>query len=463
MVHRADRGHVHRVRVGEAGQVGDDDDHDAIPQIIAANYAYSLGADLVLITQRDDSLRDDIYREIDERAAHRDELRGTNACKALAAIGAILAPDLAFGARSFITFITRGIPYGYFCNTTPSTHLFSSPHLGELIIAGIYWATRSQQCLAAVLVDPGDFPESETPRVATSLARGGVVVEEVVGTSATTEMVRLYMQAYPYDLLFICSHCGEVPGRRLLVSVPDRQGNECILEMEEALQFAAVSFADVPGRDVEVFQLIRPISTNGIPCRTAASDADRYAGVWAHLHRTPRENWKVLFEEKVSHVTHSTAIKVRHGCVMLNLIHVIEVSVSPIIFNNGCVSYYDAAQTLTFAGARSYVGTLAPVSSVAAQRLAETLFQERLRELSLPLALWEVQQRVFPDPNDRTYVHVGCHFVRIVPPRRDVTELVSARLEDALERWQQPSKVGNQCASDMTGMFTRFLHRLLNR
>ncbi len=134
-----------------------------------------------------------------------------------------------------------------------------------------------------------------------------------------------------------------------------------------------------------------------------------------------------------------------------------------IITCNSCVSYYGAAQTLTFAGARAYIGTLAPVSTAAAKELAETIFTEQIKEQSLPLAMWLIQQRIFPNPDDRTYVHVGCHFTRILPPRRDVSALVCTRINKARLRWEQKFMEEGAVRKEKIETFARFLSALLAR
>ena len=55
------------------------DDHAPLAQVIAANYAYSIAADLIKVPQRDEDLRDKIYQEIDASRSFRNENRGIRA------------------------------------------------------------------------------------------------------------------------------------------------------------------------------------------------------------------------------------------------------------------------------------------------------------------------------------------------------------------------------------------------
>ncbi len=423
------------------------DDHDPIAQIIAANYAYSIGADLVLIPERNDTLREQVYARLDQRVAFRGQARGQRAQKSLQAMRDTLEPALKFGPRKFVTFITKGIPYGYFYREAPSTHLFSQPHLGEMINAGIYWSTEEPFTCAAVLIDPGHFHDSETSVVAHTLESEGVVVLKLLDEKANVENTRLFIQAFPYDLLFICSHCGEVAGERLTVRVPDGQGVLHLIEIDQALQFGSMAFSSKPGKLVQVHQLIRPVSIDGIDWHSAGSTLKQhYVSIWEYLLHTPLERWQIVQREEMKHVSHSTAIQLKRGALMLSFVQVIDARVSPIIFNNSCVSFYDAAHTLTFAGARSYVGTLAPVQDADARRLADTIFTSGERKWSLPLALAKTQEQVFSDPDERTYVHIGCHFNAIRTLKTVASIILRRRVVEAKTHWL--SRV-NDVDSDM--------------
>jgi len=118
------------------------------------------------------------------------------------------------------------------------------------------------------------------------------------------------------------------------------------------------------------------------------------------------------------------------------MVQVLDIRVSPIVFNNSCVSFYDAAKTFMFAGARSYIGTLTPVESSAAQKLAELIFVHVDRAVSLPRALYDLQRQVFSDPDDRTYVHVGCHFESLRAPPIPAEPIVRQRVIYAINDWK---------------------------
>jgi len=434
------------------------DDHEGLAQVIAANYAFGIGADLVLIAQRDDSLREQVYAEFDELGAFRGSERGVRAQDCLKSLRSMLQPVLYFGPRKFVTFITRGTPYGYFYREAPSTHLFSYPNLGELINAGIYWATAEPFISAAVLIDPGHFPQSETRAVAASLEADGVCVFQVLDHNANVENTELFVEAFPYDLLFICSHCGEVSGERIALSIPDATGRVHTIEIDEAVEFGSANFSSQPGELVRVNHLLHPVSINGIDWKAASEDIKQhYKGFLDYLINTRRSKWKVLRQAKIKHVPHSTAIILKQGALFLNMLQTIDARVSPIIFNNGCVSFYDAATSLTFAGARSYVGTLAPVETREAKGVAQSIFRDIGRAESLAMALARAQDQVFRDPVDRTYVHVGCHFNSVRPAPPNAQAVVKDRIRVALANWRSRANSVDSKTRERILEFIRFL------
>ena len=434
------------------------DDGDPLIQVIAANYAFSIGADLTLIPQRDDDLRDHIYAEIDARGTFKGKKRGARAHACLTKLRETLGPSLQFGSREFVTFVTRGIPYGYFYREAPATHLLSSAWLGETINAAIYWANNEPSISSAVLIDPEFFAASETPAVDASLKSDGVCVFHLSGEDANTENTEMFIRAFPYDLLFICSHCGEVGGERLTVRILDANGSVRLIEIDEVLQFGSAHFSSQSTDQVTVRQFLRPVTIDGVDWHQAGPELKRqYEAIWNYLRSTSRDRWDIVRRDVVKHVMHSTGIKVNGGVVILNMQQVIDPQVSPIIFNNGCVSFYDAARAMTFAGARAYIGTLTPVETTAAQHVAERVFSDQHRRVSLPSTLATSQADVFNDPDDRTYVHVGCHFEAIRPPTKPAVHTVRRRINVSWENWQSQLDKVNEQKRDQVSAVIRFL------
>lgn len=414
------------------------DDIDGIAQVIAAGYAYAIQADLAVIFQPNASLNERIRQTLNDRLAPCDQPERSSAVDVMADLTHEVRRELRFGQRRFATFITREIPYGYFYPETPSTHIFSNYLLGYMIIASIYSAAEEPHCISAVVVDPGLLDHSERPAILSKLAEGGVCVEDVSGGRATAQFIKLFVEAYPYDLLFFCSHCEEMSGERWSIRVPDSQGGIHLVVVDIAMMFTRLGFSQGLAKEIEVTRHFTPVSINGVPWHDADEGTKRHFGdIWQYLRYKDERQWDVVSKEAVSRVPFTPAIRLKSGAVVLTEIQTIDSQVAPVVINNSCNSFYDAAGSLIFAGARSYVGTLASIDSEDAQRLAEILFEDETRAYCLPLALWMAQRKVFGNPEDRTYVHVGCHFtfLRFPGERRD--SVVQHRIENALHLWRQ--------------------------
>jgi hypothetical protein len=439
------------------------DDHDGISQVIAANFAYANDADLILIPERDDTLRDQIYMEVDARSNYRGQGRGEKAEKSLHELASLLRPTLDFGVRKLATFITRGIPYGYFYHDAVSTHLFSQPQLGETISAGIYWASSHSFICTAALIDPGFFADSETAFIRKVLEDEGVHTFPLLNQHANVEDTSMLIRAFPYDLLYVCTHCGEVPGHRLTVRLPDGDGNLHVVEIERALSIGSAKYTGESNK-VQIHALVRPLSIDGTEWHSAPDDVKQhYTSLWKELTDGDQKNWEVLSETRIERVSQSTAIRVRGpspqypGFIMLTFLHNLDARTMPVVFNNSCVSFFEGAQTFTFAGSRAYVGTLAPVEDHSAKQLAESFFDSPMRAVSIPFALAEAQNAVFPDPADRTYVAVGCHFCRLQTPKIFARQFSEHRLSMTLADWKRVARQSQEPQKSRVMEFVRFL------
>lgn len=433
------------------------DDDQTLSHIVAANYAFSIGADLVSLPPRANTMREAAYGAIDARSTHNGTGRGLRAGKTLEEIDEELRPALELGRRTFVTFITKGLPYGYFYREGPSTHLLASSMFNS-IVTGIHAARHSSATTCALLIDPGDFADSETPEIARTFREQGTVVVELPRDAATVNNARLFIGGLPYDLLFICSHCGELDGTRVVWRVPDRNGIDRMVEVD--IVAAVLSNPRMKnGTEMVLFsELFIPISVDGTDW--FAVPADLRTDFWDFMEA--EEDFRkrdIVRSRQVERVAHSTAIKLHDGNLSLSMD--IEVGTSPIVFNNSCVSFFDAADALTHAGARGYIGTLAPVEDRYARDIAiEVIGSEESRK-SLPLALYHAQRKRSADQPDLIYVHVGCHFNRVSPPGDRAHDRQIERVREALGRWRGFLPVATGHARDQAQELVEFLSGIL--
>lgn len=434
------------------------DDDDQMSHVVAANYAFSIGADLLVLPPRKDNFREAVYAAIDARYAHRGTEQGHRAENALRELEQELRPLLDFGRRRFVTFITNGFPYGYFYRAAPTTHLFSS-NLCNIIVSGIYWARYAPSTVCALLIDPGHFRDSETDEIATVFRKQSCVVVEVRNERATVQNARLLISGLPYDFLFICSHCGEVGGTRIAVRMPDQQGVARLVEFDTVMAVASDPHEKDGTEVVLLNELFIPVAVDGTAWFSLPGDMRTHFWKFLQSQKEPTER-DVVRRDPVARVAHSTAIKLHDGNLLLNMMQDIDVSVSPIVFNNSCVSFFDAAQTLTHAGARGYIGTLAPVDDQYAREIAKVVIGGAECRVSFPLALHRAQAALGADGSERIYIHVGCHFNRLSRRNHGAVGVHAARIRQARLRWLAVADRASGYERDHALELAEFLGRL---
>lgn len=432
--------HGARASLSNSGHVVFVEESDDLVPVIAANYAYSINAGLQIIPPVGKTDVDHVYDELLYRSAFRGTTRGQEAHETLQQRAATYEGGMGGTRLRFATFITRGIPYGYFFPDFPSTHLFSYPDLGLQLFAGIFHASRIKSTRSAVLLDPGDFEDTETELIRGNLGTKGVRVKTLKGDAARVYNVRNHIQYYPYDLLYICSHARVMDGRRLKIRFNDSNGNPHLIVVDHAAGFAPNGEGSGVQAKIEVLDFIRFVELDGAEWgHNEAKGKIGSGAVMQDFMKISTLKWDVIEGEDIPYVRDCVALKMTdHYCLML--FHAIADGELPVVFNNACSSLYNFAQVFLFAGARAYVGTVAPVDNSVAKRVGEEVFRHLGDGKTLPLALWEAQRNICPDWRDRSYVHVGCDKSYILSPDFKVSDYIDLRLQTALARWMDKRK-----------------------
>jgi hypothetical protein len=126
-----------------------------LSEVIAANYAFALGAGLHLIPQTADPVAEDILERF-YSVMDQTRMAATDALTELKAKLRDRCGPIAIPPGGSITFVTRRLPYGFAFPEVPSTHLFAYPDLGISIINGFSAEQPEAAGVGvAVLVDPG--------------------------------------------------------------------------------------------------------------------------------------------------------------------------------------------------------------------------------------------------------------------------------------------------------------------
>jgi hypothetical protein len=409
------------------------EDDDEFAQLLAANYAFALGASMCLVAALPKEDAEDIlerfYTVSDDRSAS-----ATTLLEGLRSELRQRAGLLPLPSRGAITFITKSIPWGFAFPELPSTHLFSRPDLGIAMINGLAAEQPTSSGIrVAAIVDPGKVDSAEITPALNELTRRGVVATALRGSQATVHRVTQTVEHLPYDVLLISTHCGDAAGWRWTYEFTDSEGRARTLITE-----IAIGVQVVPGQDdLRVAQFERFVALDGVDWNDPVKKKSLYVGTAMRDFMRLREQHALdpVFKEPVSRVLGSMAL----GMADNNYIafpQSVASAGSPIIVNNACASWHRLAGTFTFGNARAYIGTLFPVLDPEAQEIIDRVFGKYFGR-PLAVALWRAQNDVAGQGVRRPYVMVGCHFQAFRVAGGDNGAYIAAQLQSALEDWNR--------------------------
>jgi hypothetical protein len=332
----------------------------------------------------------------------------------------------------YATFFTEGIPYTLILgNTIPCSYvnLSISP---DLFVLNCILFDRIERFRSAVVFSPVFFKDEETEWLCDFLGRSSYYVRKLTGQEATLANFDFHAQFFPYDILHICSHGGEVEGYAVSDKFTDEKGNIHTVEYDEV-----IGYTPAPDEDglVEVHRKALPRKLDGL--------------AWMSQELLNLNLPMYVFKDMWQNILHSaemdsTAERAKKGPIPMSCaiacsdsIHQGEFSIlashtSPIIFNNTCWSWHEVSLFFLACGASGYIGTLWDIRNADAVIGAQT-FYANLFSGSVLKALHQALRAINASESKDIYIYWGLHFTRVSPgrssaesQRRVFSELVGA-------------------------------------
>jgi hypothetical protein len=333
-----------------------------------------------------------------------------------------------------ITFITSGLPFGFAIPEVPSTHLFRYPDLGSAIING--FAAEQPEAPGiqfGLLVDPETTDSQEIGAVETTLGPRGAFLRTYYGPGANVSDVIRAIELFPYDLLIIATHCGDVSGYRWTYEFKDSESYDRKFVVDIAFGVGQRSDPNI----LAVTPFIRFDSLDGVDWSNSVAKANLYVGtaITDFLSRTRNHELEPVKKEAAERVFGSAALKMHDGNLIL-LPTPLGDEGTPIVINDACVSWHRLANRFSFCNARAYIGTLFPVTPSEAQEVVVTLIRKHFTK-PLPAALWSTQRSVYGTSTRRPYVTTGVYTQWLRARRQDVIGHLVTRLSRSLAGWQK--------------------------
>jgi hypothetical protein len=363
--------------------------------------------------------------------------------------------SISFGQFEYATFFTAGLPYSLILeDIIPCTHVHLSLKPDLFILNSILFRD-GQRFGSAVVFSPIFFSDEETSWLCEFFVRNRYYLRPLVAQNASLATFDFHAQYFPYDLLHICTHGGEVDGYAMSEQFTDRDGKTHTVEFEEVI--GVTPAPDKPGM-VAVHRKVFPRTLDGLGWM---SPELKKHGLPSHVSL---DMWKCMLESMgmrrpKGRIAMSCAIACA-DTIHQGQFHALASYSSPIVFNNTCWSWSEVAAFFLACGARAYIGTLWAIDNDAAVTAART-FYENLFSGTVLSAFHKAAKAIDATSSKGIYVYWGLHFTSLPPaqsPQKALNE-VRRELMHAVERWVR--KIESTKTPEVRGNSIRVLRLLV--
>ncbi|KGO93183.1 hypothetical protein [Flavobacterium subsaxonicum] len=394
--------------------------------VIAVNYAFNISADVMIISEPSLNIRE--IKDLIERWRKGDG----NAYNDLSVALYKSFEDVDFTNYRYSTFFTVGAPYALILkNLILFTHVHLRLKCDFFIFNCIHFETK-EMTNSAIVFSPLEFKDEETEYIINILQQRNYYVKELIGKQASVYQINNHVKEFPFDLLHICSHGGEISGYSVSKQFTDRDGNQHSVEFDEVVSFA-------PSHNEELIPVtvkVLPRRFNDLVWGSEAMKANNYPHhVFVDMYQAINDVQKSERIKKAI-VPNSCAIK----CVDFYYQAVfdsIALMRSPFVFNNTCWSWIDIADSFLAGGSRAYIGTLWQIDNAIAKEVAEQ-FYERVFDDTILSALYKSIECTKATNNQDIYIIWGLHFSTLTtnPVIENPKLNVARRLLNSLSDWK---------------------------
>jgi len=333
----------------------------------------------------------------------------------------------------YATFFTEGLPYSLILkNSIPCTYVHLSLRPDLFVFNGIMF--KDGECFhSAVVFSPVFFSDEETNWLVDFFRESGYYIRALKGRDATVAQLDFHAQYFPFDILHLCSHGGEVDGYEMTEHFVDCNGNKHVVEFDEV-----IGFTPVPERPamVRVHRKAFPRKLDGMLWRSPELHENRYP------NHVISSMWKSMLESKgrrkpKGRIAMSCAIRCADSIHQGQLNTLASFS-SPLVFNNTCWSWHEVAAFFLACGARGYLGTLWDIGNAAAVTGARA-FYKNLYKGTVLSAFTKALKAIEHTPSKDIYIYWGLHFatLRAARNRSESKHEVRQELTAAARRWMR--------------------------
>jgi len=398
-------GKLPEITKGSGGIVVVEQKDDDASCVVAVNYAFAVGSNLEVVkplAKQETRSVQNFIRKWKEEGLHNQLRKVLN--KIDQRVGHIRFVDFEYA-----TFFTDGLPYALGLeNQIPCSHVNCSLRPDLFVLNCLIFENTERFNSAAVFSLEEYFTGGESEWLVEFLRRNNYYVRSLVGREATVRNLDFHAAHFPYDVLHISSHGGEVDGYAVEREFSDRRGKKHIVEYDEVL-----GFSPVPGQDiVEVHR------------KTIFRTFDGF--IWMSPELKEQNIPQYVFEDmlkvlgqkegKDTSVKREAKDKIPTSCAIRcsdsihqGLFRTLASHSSPFVFNNTCWSWYEVAAFFLFGGARGYIGTLWAIRNGAAVAGARAFYENVFGQTILG-AFHKATEAIKSSSDRGVYIFWGLHF-----------------------------------------------------
>lgn len=382
--------------------------------VMAVNYAHSVNADIKILKNVSNG-EGQKYREVIQAWYESGANNYPELNESINHIKTHLN-GIDFLKYKYATFFTKeAIPYSLAIdNVIPCSYVNLKLRPDLFIFNNIVFSKLFiHRFNSAIVFSPGFFSgEEETDFLVDFLNKNKIYIKKILNRESTVANLDFYASHFPYDILHICSHGGEVEGYSKTEKFHDRKGNLHSVEYDEV-----IGFSPIPGTDLaNVISKVIPRKFDGFEWMSdelknqkipqyVYVDMRKFLFYSDRLKRKVKRTWK-------DKIPTSCSIRCAYDSIHQGMFRSVASHSSPIIFNNTCWSWYQVSTFFINAGARGYIGTLWGINNTSAIMGAEIFYKNIFRKPAI-LALNESLKALSDTKDKNIYVYWGLHFGKL--------------------------------------------------
>ncbi len=380
------------------------EDISAVSMVIAINYALSINASISVINKP----------KINKEEVHDliEKWKVTGEDRYFRDLSAEIYPsieDIDFSRFAYATFFTSSIPYSLIINNIiPITYVNNLYQPGFFIFNNIYFE-RKEQIYSSIVFSPLEFgKDEETTYVVNKLKENNYYIKELIGEDASSYNISYYVREFPFEILHICSHGGEIDGSEHREEFIDRDENHHIVEYDEV-----ISIILHEGEELHEVLVVHIWKTfDGFIWKSKELDDQNYPhyifiDMIEGINKLEGRRGKVK-----KNIAKSAGIKCAHFNYLGMFNMIAGARVFPLVFNNTCWSWQYISESFLAAGVRGYIGTIWVVNNNIAKNVAE-MFYDNLFETTVLDALQKSFIYTTGEKDENIYMYWGLHFTKL--------------------------------------------------